>query len=80
MSILRQLRLAKGYTQTAIAAELEIPVSTYAMMELGARPATRAIAERTGELLGVDVTEIFLPERFTVRETQGETSATKETA
>lgn len=80
MSILRQLRLAKGYTQTGIAAELEMPISTYAMMEAGERPASRATAERLSKLLGVDVDDIFLPERFTVRELGDETSATRETA
>lgn len=81
MSVLKQLRVAKGYTITTIAKLLDMPISTYAMLESGERTASKEVATKLGELLNVKPEEIFLPQRFTVRELDNnETSATKETA
>lgn len=80
MSVLKEIRLSKGYNSTQLAALAGIPISTYSMIESGERSAGKEVAKRLGELLGVSPEDIFLPERFTVRETRDETSATKETA
>lgn len=80
MSVLKKIRIASGYTMTRIAAEVGIPVSTYAMLESGERSAAKDVADKLGKLLNVRSEDIFLPERFTVRECGDENAATRDTA
>ena len=80
MSVLKEIRIAKGFSLTDMAALAELPLSTYAMIESGERSAGKDVAERLGKLLDVNPGDIFLPKRFTVREHNNETSATCESA
>ena len=75
MSVLRQLRLEKGYTQAEVAKRIGITVSAYNYLENAKRTADKEIAEKLSDLLNVEVDEIFLPKRFTPRELHSKTSA-----
>lgn len=65
---LRRLRLAKKITLTALAEELGILPSRLSMIESGQRPAPPEIAEKIAKRLGVALSDLFVPESFTVRE------------
>lgn len=81
MSVLKETRLAKGFSLTRMAELIGIPISTYAMIESGERSAGKDVAYKVGVLLEVDPNIIFLPERFTVREHRdNETSAARDSA
>lgn len=68
--MLRITRELKNETITSMANKLNIGVSRYYMIEIGDRPATPKIAKQISEILKVKQEDIFLPQRFTARETR----------
>lgn len=62
-------RKEKGFTQEQMAAMLCIGVSTYCLYESGQRNVPVEIATRICEILGENVSDIFLPKKFTVSKT-----------
>lgn len=71
MSRLEELRTSKGLTQDVIAAHAGIAISTYSQYENGLRSVPIKTAECIAELLGCELSEIFLPQKFTVSKSQG---------
>jgi len=63
---LEELRVAKGLTQEAVATHAGIAVSTYSQYENGRRTVPLEIAESISGFIGCDLSEIFLPRKFTV--------------
>lgn len=70
MSKLEELRASKGLTQDVIAANAGIAISTYSQYENGLRSVPIKTAERIAEILGCELSEIFLPQKFTVSKSQ----------
>lgn len=66
MSKLVEFRTAKGLTQEAVATHAGIAVSTYSQYENGQRSVPLETAERIAAFVGCDLSEIFLPKKFTV--------------
>ena len=66
MTNLERLRLAQGLTQETVAGVVGIAVSTYSMYENGKRAVPLQIAERIAEAVSCKLEDIFLPEKFTV--------------
>lgn len=66
---LEDVRKENGFTQEYMAGQLKIAVSTYNQYENGARSVPKEIAEAAATILGVAVSEIFLPTKFTVSKT-----------
>lgn len=62
------VRTARGYTQEQVAKCAGIPLSSYNQYETGARNVPADIAERIARVLRVDVSDIFLPVKFSIRE------------
>lgn len=69
ISRLEELRVAKGLTQEAIATHAGIAVSTYSQYENGRRTVPLEVAENIASFVGCDLTDIFLPRKFTVSKT-----------
>lgn len=67
-SSLATLRKERGFSQGGMAAKVGVAASTYCQFETGARTIPSEMAEKIGEILNVDVQQIFLPIRFTIRE------------
>ena len=67
MKTIEEIRSAKGYTQEFVAKMSGIAVSTYNQYERGARTVPPEAAERIAGALEVQVDDIFLPAKFTVR-------------
>ena len=67
MKTIEEIRKAKGYTQEFVAKTAGIAVSTYNQYETGARTVPPEAAEHIAGVLEVQVDEIFLPAKFTVR-------------
>lgn len=65
------VRKAKGFTQEYVAKNVGVAVSSYNQYETGARSIPADVAERIASVLGVEVSEIFLPVKFTIREQTG---------
>lgn len=63
-----EVRKRKGYTQEYVARSAGIALSTYNQYETGARNVPAEVAERIAQVLRVQVGEIFLPVKFTIRE------------
>lgn len=72
MSKLEELRTAKGLTQDIIAAHAGIATSTYSQYENGLRTVPLKTAERIADFLGCELSEIFLPRKFTVSKSLSE--------
>lgn len=70
MTRLEQARAGKGLTQEAVASKVGIAVSTYSMYENGHRSVPKIIAERIAGAVGCEVSDIFLPEKFTVSKSE----------
>lgn len=68
MRQIEDIRKAKGFTQEYVAANVGVATSSYNQYETGARNIPADVAERIASVLGVDVGEIFLPIKFTIRE------------
>ena len=66
---LEDVRKAKDLTQEDMARELNVAVSTYNQYENGARSVPREKAELAAAVLGVSVSDIFLPTKFTISKT-----------
>ena len=66
---LEVVRKEKGFTQEQMAGMLCIAVSTYNQYESGKRNVPDEIATRISEILGENVSTIFLPKKFTVSKT-----------
>ena len=69
MTKLEQMRTEKTLTQEVLASAANIAISTYSMYENGQRLVPRRIAEAIACTLGCEVSDIFLPEKFTVCKT-----------
>lgn len=61
-------RTARGFTQEQVAKSVGIPLSSYNQYETGARSVPADIAERIAQALRVEVSDIFLPLKFSIRE------------
>ena len=61
-------RKAKGFTQEYVANSVGVATSSYNQYETGARSIPADVAEKIASVLDVEVNEIFLPMKFTVRE------------
>lgn len=70
-TVLRRIRLAKGISLTAMAHRLGILASRLSMIESGQRPVTPDLAQSIAEVLGVRQEDLFMPDSFTARETNG---------
>lgn len=66
-----ELRKQKGLSQMGMAARLEIAPSTYNQYETGTRTVPAEVADKIGNILGVDKSEIFLASKFTVSKSSG---------
>ncbi|MHB1394170.1 MAG: helix-turn-helix transcriptional regulator [Clostridia bacterium] len=66
---INEIRNEKGITQSCIAEELGIAVSTYYMYEKGKRKVPEKIASGIAWLLEIDRDDIFLPATFAVSKT-----------
>lgn len=64
------VRKQKGFSQLGMAYQLGIAASTYNQYETGARAVPAEVAERIGEILGVEKSEIFLASKFTVSKSE----------
>lgn len=62
------VRKARGFTQEYVANSVGVATSSYNQYETGARSIPADTAEKIASVLGVEVGEIFLPMKFTVRE------------
>ncbi len=71
-TVLRQVRLAKGISLTAMADRLGILASRLSMIESGQRPVTPDLAQSIAEALGVRQEDLFMPDSFTAREAIGD--------
>lgn len=80
MSKLEELRVAKGLTQDVIAAYAGIAISTYSQYENGLRSVPLKTAECIAELLGCGLSEIFLPQKFTVSKSVDECAEVQDSA
>ena len=72
MRQIEDVRKARGFTQEYVASNIGVATSSYNQYETGARSIPADIAERIANVLGVEVSEIFLPVKFTIREQQAE--------
>lgn len=68
MRQIEAVRKAKGFTQEYVAISVGVATSSYNQYETGARSIPADVAEKIASVLGVEVGEIFLPMKFTVRE------------
>lgn len=68
MKQIEDVRKAKGYTQEYVASAVGVATSSYNQYETGARSIPADVAARIASVLDVDMGEIFLPTKFTVRE------------
>lgn len=68
MRQIEDVRKAKGFTQEYVANNVGVAISSYNQYETGARSIPADVAERIASVLGVEIGEIFLPVKFTVRE------------
>lgn len=68
MRQIEDVRKAKGYTQEYVANNVGVAISSYNQYETGARSIPADVAERIANVLGVELNEIFLPVKFTIRE------------
>lgn len=68
MRQIEDVRKARGFTQEYVANNVGVAVSSYNQYETGARSTPADVAERIAGVLGVEVSEIFLPVKFTIRE------------
>jgi len=66
---IKKIRIEKGMTQSYIADELGIAVSTYNMYEKGKRKVPERIASKIAQLLETERDAIFLPVTFAVSKT-----------
>jgi len=69
-TMLRTTRELNKETITSMANKLKIGISRYYMIESGERPANQKIAKQISEILKVKQEDIFLPIRFTARESK----------
>ena len=67
-------RTARGFTQEQVAKSVGVPLSSYNQYETGARSVPAEIAEKIARVLRVDVEDIFLPLKFSIREQTKEKS------
>ncbi|NLJ85315.1 MAG: helix-turn-helix transcriptional regulator [Firmicutes bacterium] len=67
VSMLREIRLARGMTQKEVALAIGVPQSSYCLIEHGKRPADCDTVRRICELLQVKQEDVFIPKRFAVR-------------
>lgn len=65
-------RKAKGITQEEMAKILGIADSTLSLYESGGRSIPSDIAKKIAVILDVEVSDIFLPLRFTLSKQRGE--------
>lgn len=68
MGTIEDIRRAKGYTQERVAKTAGIAVSSYNQYETGARSVPADVAQHVADVLGVEVSDIFLPKKFAVRD------------
>ncbi len=68
MGTIEDIRRAKGYTQEQVAKTAGIAVSSYNQYETGARSVPADVAQRVADVLGVEVSDIFLPKKFSFRD------------
>jgi len=66
---INEIRNERGITQSYIAGELGIAVSTYNMYEKGKRKVPEKIASGIARLLEIERDDIFLPATFAVSKT-----------
>lgn len=74
MGKLAELRTSKGLTQETMASHIGIAVSTYSLYENVHRCVPLKVAESIAEVLGCSLSEIFLPEKFTVSKTSADSA------
>ena len=67
-------RAARGFTQEQVAKSAGIPLSSYNQYETGARSVPAEIAQRIAQVLRVEVSDIFLPTKFSIREHSADNS------
>ena len=68
MKKLSDVRLQNNKTQEQMAKILGVAVSTYNQYEKAQRSIPNDIAEKIANILNVEISDIFLPTKFTVRE------------
>ena len=66
---LETVRKEKGFTHEQMAGMLRIAVSTYNQYESGKQNVPNEVAIRISEILGENISTIFLPKKFTVSKT-----------
>ena len=66
-NLLIELRKEKGISQRKMAEMLCVKPNTYNQYEMGVRSVPSDVADKVGEILGVQVENIFLPQKFTIR-------------
>lgn len=62
--------MQKGMTVDEIVAQIGISKTKYYLIESGEQTATEEVAEKISKVLGIQKDIIFLPQKFTVRETE----------
>jgi len=65
---LAKVRISSGKTQEEMAKIIGIAISTYNQYENSQRNIPYNVASKISEVLNVEISDIFLPTRFTVRE------------
>jgi transcriptional regulator with XRE-family HTH domain len=68
---IEDVRKTKGFTQEYVAKAVGVAISSYSQYETGARSVPAEVAEKIADVLGVEVSEIFLPSKFTIRGSAG---------
>lgn len=71
MKKIEDIRKSKGFTQEYVANKIGAATSTYNQYEMGTRSIPAEMAEKIANVLDVEVGEIFLPVKFTIREQAG---------
>lgn len=66
--LLKEIRKKRGFNQQFMANKLNIGLSTYNQYENGGRNIPKDVAISIAKLLDVNIKDIFLPSRFTIRE------------
>lgn len=66
--LLKELRKRKGFSQQYMANKLDIGLTTYCQYENGGRKIPENVAVIIAKILDVNIYDIFLPFKFTLRE------------
>ena len=68
MTKMEKKRQEKGYTQQFMAESINVSVGCYNMYENNQRKIPKSKAEQIAQILECNISEIFTPSNFTVRE------------